>query len=68
MLICNLILVSKNNKEDGINLTTRDIQKARENDGETLFNIGCDYRNNKKDDTKAFEWFNKAAFEGYEKA
>jgi TPR repeat protein len=49
-------------------LTKRKAQKARKNDGETLFNIGCDYYNNKKDYSKAFPWFYKAALENHSNA
>jgi TPR repeat protein len=55
-------------KEDGVKLTTTQIQKARQNDGETLYKIGWDYYNNKKDYTKAFAWFYKAALQNYSNA
>jgi TPR repeat protein len=46
-------------------LTKREIQKERENNGETLFNIGIDYRIDKKDDIQAFAWLYKAALEDH---
>jgi TPR repeat protein len=52
-------------KEDGVDLTTREIQKVRQNDEETLYNIGYDCQRNNKDITKAFAWFYKAALENY---
>jgi TPR repeat protein len=55
-------------KEDGVALTKQEIKKARKNDGETLYNIGYDYYNNKKDKTKAFMWLHKAALENHDKA
>jgi TPR repeat protein len=55
-------------KENGISLTQGEIQKARQNDGKSLFNIGYGYLDSKKDDAKAFAWFYKAALENYDKA
>jgi TPR repeat protein len=51
----------------GIALTEQDIQKARENDPETLYKIGDAY-NKKEYFRKAFAWFYKAALQDYPQA
>jgi TPR repeat protein len=66
IVISSLLLFIQ--KEDGVDLTRREIQKAKENNGQTLYKIGFDYYNNKKDNTKAFPWLHKAALENHDEA
>jgi TPR repeat protein len=54
-----------NQKEDGIKVTKREIQKARENDAETFYKIGSAYSDG---DKKSFIWLYKAARQNHAQA